>query len=106
MFLYSGKAGENFGWGREAKNAADSPQRVIGAWQHSSLQRRELADLPLVLSTPSLYNSIRRLFDNPNQYCSYVTDDQVVADLGCGPGYYRLALAESVGPEGRAEMRG
>jgi ubiquinone/menaquinone biosynthesis C-methylase UbiE len=26
---------------------------------------------------------------------------QVVADLGCGPGYYMLALAECVGPEGR-----
>jgi ubiquinone/menaquinone biosynthesis C-methylase UbiE len=25
----------------------------------------------------------------------------MVADLGCGPGYYTLALAESVGPEGR-----
>jgi len=25
----------------------------------------------------------------------------VVADLGCGPGYYTLPLAESVGPEGR-----
>jgi len=25
----------------------------------------------------------------------------VVADLGCGPGYYTLALAEAIGPEGR-----
>jgi SAM-dependent methyltransferase len=46
-------------------------------------------------------NLIRRLFSNPDKYCRYVTKGQVVADLGCGPGYYTLALAESVGPEGR-----
>ena len=48
-----------------------------------------------------LDNFIRRLTDNPNKYCSYVTEGQVVADLGCGPGYYTLPLAESVGPEGK-----
>jgi ubiquinone/menaquinone biosynthesis C-methylase UbiE len=31
----------------------------------------------------------------------FVRKWQVVADLGCGPGYYKLALAESVGPEGK-----
>jgi ubiquinone/menaquinone biosynthesis C-methylase UbiE len=46
-------------------------------------------------------NPFRMLFSNPNEYCPYVTTGQVVADLGCGPGYYTLALAESVGPEGR-----
>lgn len=46
-------------------------------------------------------NPFRRLFSNPNEFCSYVTKGQVVADLGCGPGYYALALAEFVGPEGR-----
>jgi ubiquinone/menaquinone biosynthesis C-methylase UbiE len=46
-------------------------------------------------------NPVRRLFDNPNKYCSYVTTGQVVADLGCGPSYYTLALAECVGPGGR-----
>ena len=46
-------------------------------------------------------NPFRRLFSNPNKYCPYVTNGQVVADLGCGPGYYTLALAECVGPEGR-----
>ncbi len=48
-----------------------------------------------------LDNFIRRLTDNPNKHCSYVTKGQVVADLGCGPGYYTLPLAESVGPEGK-----
>jgi len=49
----------------------------------------------------ALDNFIRRLTDNPNQYCSYVTKGQVVADLGSGPGWYTLSLAESVGPEGK-----
>jgi len=46
-------------------------------------------------------NLSRRLFSNPNKYCPYVEKGQVVADLGCGPGYYTLVLAEFVGPEGR-----
>ena len=46
-------------------------------------------------------NAIRRLFSSPSKFCSNVTSGQVVADLGCGPGYYTLALAESVGPEGK-----
>lgn len=31
----------------------------------------------------------------------YVTEGQAVADLGCATGYYTLALAECVGPDGR-----
>jgi ubiquinone/menaquinone biosynthesis C-methylase UbiE len=46
-------------------------------------------------------NLFRRLFSSPDKYCSYVKNGQVVADLGCGPGYYTLGLAECVGPEGR-----
>jgi len=47
-------------------------------------------------------NPIRRLFEPPQRLVkSYVTNGQVLADLGCGPGYYTLALAEFVGPEGR-----
>ncbi len=47
-------------------------------------------------------NPIRRLFEAPQRHIEpYVTNGQVVADLGCGPGYYTLALAECVGPEGR-----
>ena len=47
-------------------------------------------------------NSIRRLFAPPQGLVEpYVTKGQVVADLGCGPGYYTLALAELVGTEGR-----
>lgn len=46
-------------------------------------------------------NVFRRLFDNPRSFCSYVAEGQTVADLGCGPGFYSLGLAECVGPEGR-----
>jgi len=46
-------------------------------------------------------NLFRRLFSSPSTFCSYVTKGQVVADLGCGPGYYTLGLAECVGPKGK-----
>jgi ubiquinone/menaquinone biosynthesis C-methylase UbiE len=46
-------------------------------------------------------NSVRRLFEHPSKSVEpYVADGQVVADLGCESGYYTLALAECVGPEG------
>ncbi|MFX0202622.1 MAG: class I SAM-dependent methyltransferase [Candidatus Hodarchaeota archaeon] len=44
----------------------------------------------------------RRLFGNPQRALEpYVAKGQMVADLGCGKGYYTLALAECVGPEGK-----
>jgi SAM-dependent methyltransferase len=46
-------------------------------------------------------NPLRRMFGNPRKYCPYVKQDQIVADLGCGPGYYAFALAKSVGAGGR-----
>lgn len=49
----------------------------------------------------ALDNPLRRLFGSPRKYCPYVQQDQIVADLGCGPGYYAFALAESVGVNGR-----
>jgi ubiquinone/menaquinone biosynthesis C-methylase UbiE len=47
-------------------------------------------------------NPLRRLFSPPRKLIGpYVAKAQVVADLGCGPGFYALALAEGVGPEGK-----
>jgi len=47
-------------------------------------------------------NIIRRLLDPPQSLVErYVSEGQVVADLGCGPGYYAIPLAESVGPKGK-----
>jgi ubiquinone/menaquinone biosynthesis C-methylase UbiE len=51
---------------------------------------------------PASLNPIRRLFEPPQRLIGpYVTNGQVVADLGCGSGYYTLALAQCVGPEGK-----
>ena len=49
----------------------------------------------------SLDSRFRRLSDNPKKFCSYVSEGQKVADLGCGPGYYTLALAKCVGNTGK-----
>ena len=47
-------------------------------------------------------NPFRRLFAPPQRFIKpYNANGQVVADLGCGPGFYTLALAKLVGPEGR-----
>ncbi|MDH4299849.1 MAG: class I SAM-dependent methyltransferase [Dehalococcoidia bacterium] len=51
---------------------------------------------------PAFLDPIRRLFEPPKKLVGpYVKDGQVVADLGCGSGYYTLALAELVGPKGK-----
>jgi ribosomal protein L11 methylase PrmA len=51
---------------------------------------------------PSLLDPIRRLLEPPLRLIGpYVKKGQVVADLGCGTGYYTLPLAELVGPEGK-----
>ncbi len=49
----------------------------------------------------ALDNPLRRLFDDPDKYCKYVKPGQVVADLGCGPGFFAIPLAQTVGPAGR-----
>jgi ubiquinone/menaquinone biosynthesis C-methylase UbiE len=47
-------------------------------------------------------NMIRKLFDSPRGLVErYVAEGQVAADLGCGPGYYTIALADPVGPNGK-----
>ena len=47
-------------------------------------------------------NPLSRPFENPQRSIEpYVTKGQMVADLGCNTGYYTLALAEGVGPEGK-----
>jgi ubiquinone/menaquinone biosynthesis C-methylase UbiE len=47
-------------------------------------------------------NPIKRLFENPQKSLEfYARKGQVVVDLACEKGYYTLALAECVGPEGK-----
>ena len=43
-------------------------------------------------------NGLRRLFFPPEKLVSkYVSEGKVVADLGCGPGYFTLPIAKIVG---------
>jgi ubiquinone/menaquinone biosynthesis C-methylase UbiE len=44
---------------------------------------------------------LRKLFNDRNQFCVYLHQGQWAADLGCGPGFYTLPMAECVGPEGK-----
>ncbi len=53
------------------------------------------------IPTWTLNNFIRRLLGKPDRYNSAVRQGQVVADLGCGPGFYTFPLADSVSPTGK-----
>jgi predicted methyltransferase len=51
---------------------------------------------------PAILNPIRRLFEPPQRLIGpYIKKGQVVADLGCGSGYYTLPVSEIVGSEGK-----
>jgi 2-polyprenyl-3-methyl-5-hydroxy-6-metoxy-1,4-benzoquinol methylase len=51
---------------------------------------------------PASLDPIRRLFEPPKKLVEpFIRKGQVVADLGCGSGYYTLPLAEIVGSEGK-----
>lgn len=50
----------------------------------------------------SLDNRFRRWFQNPYRILSpYIEEGMTVLDLGCGPGYFSLDLAQMVGRSGR-----
>jgi ubiquinone/menaquinone biosynthesis C-methylase UbiE len=42
----------------------------------------------------------RRLVDPRKLVRQYIREGQTAADLGCGPGFFTMALAEAVGPAG------
>jgi ubiquinone/menaquinone biosynthesis C-methylase UbiE len=47
-------------------------------------------------------NWLRRKLDDPRKFVErYIRAGQTAADLGCGPGFFTLALAATVGPAGR-----
>ncbi len=47
-------------------------------------------------------NFLRRLFFPPKKILSkFISEGQVVADIGSGPGFFTIAMAEIVGKEGR-----
>ena len=47
-------------------------------------------------------NPLRKLFQDPERIVgSFVRDGMTVADIGCGMGYFSVAMAKLVGPGGR-----
>jgi ubiquinone/menaquinone biosynthesis C-methylase UbiE len=67
----------------------------------ATVERREIPEEEQPRNRINL-NPFTRLFESSQDHFeSYVGSGQVAADLGCGGGYYTLALAKSVGPEGR-----
>lgn len=46
-------------------------------------------------------NPLRRFFVDPLMFNIYVQPGHIVADIGCGPGYFTLPLAECVGYRGQ-----
>ena len=51
-------------------------------------------------STLSMDNLFRRLILRPARFNKFVSKGDQVADLGSGPGYFTLPLAEKIGPNG------
>jgi len=50
----------------------------------------------------SLDNKIRRWIQNPQKILSpYIEEGMAVLDIGCGPGFFSIDLAEMVGSSGR-----
>ena len=49
-----------------------------------------------------LDNWIRRLFQNPRKILNgYIRPGDTVMDVGCGPGFFTIDMAQMAGPEGR-----
>jgi ubiquinone/menaquinone biosynthesis C-methylase UbiE len=47
-------------------------------------------------------NPVRRLIRPPKEFIShYLSLGMTAADLGCGPGYFTIPMAQMVGPEGK-----
>jgi ubiquinone/menaquinone biosynthesis C-methylase UbiE len=53
-------------------------------------------------TAPFFDNLFRKLFQNPEKIVGpYIRPGMTVMDIGCGPGYFTLAMALMVGPGGR-----
>ncbi len=71
-------------------------------YQQKDQRKLKWSDSLFLRRPPAFLDPIRRLFESPKKLVEpYVEDGQVVADLGCGSGYYTFALAELVGPKGK-----
>ncbi len=53
-------------------------------------------------TAPFFDNLIRKIFQDPDKIVGpYVRPGMTVMDIGCGPGFFTLAMARMAGPEGR-----
>ena len=51
---------------------------------------------------PAILDPIRRFYEPTQRIIGpYIKNGHVVADLGCGSGYYTFTMAKTVGPEGK-----
>lgn len=77
---------------RKAGKKKQQKDQTRSKWSHWLFLRRP----------PAFLDPIRRLFEPPEKLIEpYVNNGQVVADLGCGSGYYSFVLSELVGPKGK-----
>ena len=61
-----------------------------------------MSDVCPVERAGSLDNSFRRFFQNPRKILRpYIKEGMTVLDLGCGPGFFSVAMAQMVGASGR-----
>ena len=81
----------------------DQEQNIVGGEKQPEDRTRSKTSRWLwSRRSPALLDPLRRLFKHPKRLIEpYVKEGQVVADLGCGSGYYTLALAELVGSTGK-----
>jgi ubiquinone/menaquinone biosynthesis C-methylase UbiE len=50
----------------------------------------------------SLDSRVRTFFQNPRKILKpYILDGMIILDLGCGPGFFSIAMAEMVGKKGK-----
>ena len=77
-------------------------RRASNENQQEDQKKSKWSDWLFLRRPPAFLDPIRRLFEPPKKLIGpYVKNGQVVADLGCGSGYYTFALAELVGPKGK-----
>jgi SAM-dependent methyltransferase len=98
--LNSGGAGQDKNRRNRGMNIE---RRKHGSENHQEKQSKsKWTDRLFLRRPPALFNPVRRLFEPPVKLIGpYVENGYVVADIGCGSGYYTLALAQLVGPAGK-----
>jgi len=83
-------------------NVSEEKHKVGGEKQPKDQTKSAALRWLFLRRPPAILDPIRKLFALPQRLIGpYVKSGQVVADLGCGSGYYTLALAEFVGAQGK-----